>query len=40
MIRDAAIEKVLFGPMNVVENDTLIVRKNLAMIIDSPPRFV
>ena len=40
MIRDAAIEKVLFGPMNVVENDTLILRKDLAMIIDSPPRFV
>ena len=26
--------------MNVVENDTLIVRKDLAMMIDSPPRFV
>lgn len=25
--------------MNVVENDTLIVRKDLAMMIDSPPRF-
>lgn len=40
MIRDAAIEEVLFGPMNLVGNDTLIVRKDLAMIIDSPPRFV
>ncbi len=40
MIRDGAIEKALFGPMNVVGNDTLIVRKDLAMIIDSPPRFV
>lgn len=35
-----AIEKVLSGPMNVMVNDTLIVRKDLAMIIDAPPRFV
>ena len=40
MIRDGAIEKVLFGPMSVVENDTLIVRKGLGMIIDLPSRFV
>jgi SRSO17 transposase len=40
MIRDGAIEKALFGPMNVVLNDTLIERKDLAMFIDAPPRFV
>ena len=40
MIRDGAIENAPFGPMNVVSNDTLIVRKDLPMIIDSPPRFV
>jgi SRSO17 transposase len=37
--RNGAIEKALFGPMNVVLKDTLIVRKDLAMIIDAPPRF-
>ncbi len=37
---DGAIEKAIFGPMSVVENDTLIVRKDLAVIIDAPPRFV
>jgi hypothetical protein len=40
MIRGGAIEKALFGPMNVVLIDTLIMRKGLVMIIDAPPRFV
>lgn len=40
MNRLGAIEKALFDPMNVVLNDTLIVRKDLVMIIDAPPRFV
>ena len=40
MIRDGAIEKALFDPMNMVLTDTLVERKDLAMIIDSPPRFV
>jgi len=35
-----AIEKALFGPMKVVFEDTAIERKDLAMIIDAPPRFV
>jgi hypothetical protein len=35
MIRDGAAEKALVGAMNVLLNDTLIVRKDLAMIIRS-----
>ena len=38
--RVSIIEKALFGPMNVVKCDTLIERKDLTMLIDSPPQFV
>jgi SRSO17 transposase len=40
MLCDGATEKALFGPMNVVWNNTLTGRKDLVMIIDAPPRFV
>ena len=40
MIGASAIEKALFGPMNVVLKNTLIERKDLTMIMDAPPRFV
>jgi SRSO17 transposase len=35
-----AIEKALFGPMRVVLTNTTIERKEPAVIIDAPPRFV
>ena len=40
MIAVGAIEKALFSPMSVVDKITYIEHKDLAMIINAPPRFV